>query len=85
MDLYYFSDLDHFLRVETKSEKWHLEHPGRLSRKYDEVPVEKINGMDVYVFGYSVDVANDLLIMKPVFWLAKFKMVLFTCTQVNGT
>ena len=64
MDLYYFSDLDHFLRVETKSEKWHLEHPGRLSRKYDEVPVEKINGMDVYVFGYSVDVANDLLIMK---------------------
>jgi len=64
MDLYYFSDLDRFLRMETKSERWHLEHPGSSSRKYLEVPYEVIGGRKVYVFGFSVEVANDLLIMK---------------------
>ncbi len=61
----YFSELDEFFRTNSKSEIWHLDHPGLLSKRYSTLKYEMIDGQKVYLFDFTDDmIGNDLLIFK---------------------
>ncbi|MBQ2584613.1 MAG: helix-turn-helix domain-containing protein [Erysipelotrichaceae bacterium] len=65
MKMIYFPELDEFFKENSRSEAWHLEHPGQLSKRYDSLQYEMINGEKVYLFDFTDDmVGNDLLIFK---------------------
>ncbi len=46
-------NLEEFLKTYTKGEKWHLEHPGELSKRYEEIPFKEINNQKCYYFDFS--------------------------------
>ncbi len=65
MKTIYFPELDNFFNENSQSEIWHLNHPGQLSKRYDLLQYEVINGEKVYLFDFTDDmVSNDLLIFK---------------------
>ncbi|MCF0105213.1 MAG: helix-turn-helix transcriptional regulator [Holdemanella sp.] len=62
---HYFPELDYFLRLETKNEIWHQENPGSLSKKYNSINYEIINGEKIYLFDLAVDMMeNGVFIFK---------------------
>lgn len=55
----YYQDLDEFLFTETESEKWHLEHPGELSRRYRTMQTRLENSEKVYLFDLHTEITPD--------------------------
>ena len=57
--------LDAFLRQITPSEQYHLDHPGKLSRRYDFIPATRVGGNVMYEFSFDSVLKNEnISIMK---------------------
>jgi AraC-like DNA-binding protein/mannose-6-phosphate isomerase-like protein (cupin superfamily) len=56
-------ELDHFLRSETDSEKWHRAHPGELSEVYRGLESSDLGGTRVYMFDFTNDMSPEGIIV----------------------
>ncbi|GAB6107767.1 AraC family transcriptional regulator [Fusibacter bizertensis] len=54
-----FSELDIFLKKETPNELWHKDHPELLSARYDDIPIVKHNGENLFFFNFTDDLRDN--------------------------
>lgn len=55
------AELEIFLYQHTEGERWHLSHPGKLSRFYDQLSTEEYNGKTGYCFDFVNTLQNELI------------------------
>lgn len=59
------NDLNDFLHLHTSGEKWHLEHPGKLSPRYEHIPVHTLHDQSCFFFDFERSLrTNRLAIVK---------------------